>query len=83
MPYLIQGLAAEVALAGTGAGRRYICGVWLNTKLAKNTVPPILIIVRDGCRRAHDAAWRQAVEERLLDLHIIEVVQPKPVLPCF
>ena len=34
-------------------------------------------------RRVYDAAWRQAVEEWLLDLHIIEVVQPKPVLPYF
>jgi len=34
-------------------------------------------------RRVYDAAWRQAVEEWLLDFHIIEVVQPKPVLPHF
>ena len=34
-------------------------------------------------RRVYDAAWRQAVEECLLDFHIIEVVQPKPVLPRF
>jgi len=34
-------------------------------------------------RRVYDAAWRQAVEECLLGFHIIEVVQPKPVLPHF
>lgn len=34
-------------------------------------------------RRVYDAAWRQAVEEWLCDFHIIEVVQPKPVLPHF
>ena len=34
-------------------------------------------------RRVYDAAWRQAVEAWLLDFHIIEVVQPKPVLLHF
>jgi hypothetical protein len=52
-------------------------------KLAKKTASPILPGMRAGGRRAHDAVWRQAVEEGLLDLHIIEVVQPKPMLPCY
>jgi hypothetical protein len=32
-------------------------------------------------RRAHDAAWRQAVEEWLRDGQSSAVVQPRPALP--
>ena len=34
-------------------------------------------------RHAHDAAWRQAIENWLLDNRLIDVVQPKRVSPLF
>lgn len=51
-----QGLAAEVA------GESEHAPHGLNLKLASNPALPILISVRAGSRRAHDAAWRQGGE---------------------
>jgi transposase InsO family protein len=43
----------------------------------------IVAVMKADTRRAHDAAWRQAVEEWLLACHIIAVAQPRPVLPQY
>jgi len=48
-----------------------------------NRTQTIVGYMQTVTRRVYDAAWRQAVEEWLLGFHIIEVVQPKPVLPHF
>jgi hypothetical protein len=47
----------------------------------QNYTKTILINMRAGSRRAHEAAWRQAVETWLLEHGFLEVLQPKNVLP--
>ena len=49
----------------------------------ENYTRTILLNVRAGSRRAHDAAWRQAVEAWLLENGFLEVLQPKKCYPIF
>jgi hypothetical protein len=49
----------------------------------ENYTRTILINMRAGSRRAHDAAWRQAVEAWLLEHGFLEVLQPKRCYPFF
>ena len=51
--------------------------------LASATAPPILITVCAGCRRAYDAAWRQAAEIVLLESGFVEFFPPKKRGPVF
>ena len=47
----------------------------------ENYTQTILLNMRAGSRRAHAAAWRQAVEAWLLEHDFFEVLQPKSVTP--
>jgi transposase InsO family protein len=49
----------------------------------ERTTRHILTNVADGSRRAHDAAWRQAVEMWLLEHGFLEVRQRKKCYPVF